>query len=351
MQTLLSVGLDNGPLSDLFPFSLQFDILLEDLWVIFCARSCVITYFQFKLYCVCTFDYHLVDISFLICLFFPLNTCFRLKTGNWKSMNLQAVSASYLFVACMAFKQRKPVKDPRNKYLRPGALAQIRNNRAASRACIGLGKKKAVLDLVKEDISCVVNCTPAVSPSRMIFEPLLDLSDEVMNEKVPETPKTPQCYTRSRLEALPMELLVCLKLQRMPFFCWFLQSMLVIQPYCCFFAHCQVKILCHMHHDQLRAVFHVCQRIRQAVSLSFFFSLPQIVTAIVIIVIFVFLLNVKKFSIYCFAVQFWLRVLRHDNCIPISKHTNMTWFEFYISIDSVICIHIIQCLTGRAFQS
>jgi len=122
----------------------------------------------------------------------------------------------------MAFKQRKPVKDPRNKYLRPGALAQIRNNRAASRACIGLGKKKAVLDLVKEDISCVVNCTPAVSPSRMIFEPLLDLSDEVMNEKVPETPKTPQCYTRSRLEALPMELLVCLKLQRMPFFCWFL---------------------------------------------------------------------------------------------------------------------------------
>lgn len=28
----------------------------------------------------------------------------------------------------------------------------------------------------------------------------------------------------------------------------------------------EVKILCHLHHDQLRAVFHVSQRIRMAVS-------------------------------------------------------------------------------------
>lgn len=34
----------------------------------------------------------------------------------------------------------------------------------------------------------------------------------------------------------------------------------------CFFDDFEVKILCHLHHDQLRAVFHVSQRIRKAVS-------------------------------------------------------------------------------------
>lgn len=28
----------------------------------------------------------------------------------------------------------------------------------------------------------------------------------------------------------------------------------------------QVKIVCHLHHDELKAVFHVSQRIRAAVS-------------------------------------------------------------------------------------
>ncbi|MBA0734907.1 hypothetical protein Gogos_018796, partial [Gossypium gossypioides] len=32
------------------------------------------------------------------------------------------------------------------------------------------------------------------------------------------------------------------------------------------FGNIKVKILCHLHHDQLRAVFHVSQRIRKAVS-------------------------------------------------------------------------------------
>lgn len=34
------------------------------------------------------------------------------------------------------------------------------------------------------------------------------------------------------------------------------------------FWYIEVKILCHLHHDQLKAVFHVSQRIRRAVSLS-----------------------------------------------------------------------------------
>lgn len=32
----------------------------------------------------------------------------------------------------------------------------------------------------------------------------------------------------------------------------------------------KVKVLCHLHHDQLRAVFHVSQRIRKAVSLCLY---------------------------------------------------------------------------------
>lgn len=39
----------------------------------------------------------------------------------------------------------------------------------------------------------------------------------------------------------------------------------------------KVKILCHLHHDQLRAVFHVSQRIRKAVSLCLSASnVPQL---------------------------------------------------------------------------
>lgn len=35
-----------------------------------------------------------------------------------------------------------------------------------------------------------------------------------------------------------------------------------------FFYEFEVKLLCHLHHDQLKPVFHVSQRIRKAVSLS-----------------------------------------------------------------------------------
>lgn len=48
--------------------------------------------------------------------------------------------------------------------------------------------------------------------------------------------------------------------------------------YLCF-VYFKVKILCHLHHDQLRAVFHVSHRISEAVSsLSLFLSLPPSLT-------------------------------------------------------------------------
>ncbi|KAL0449702.1 UNVERIFIED_CONTAM: F-box protein [Sesamum latifolium] len=52
----------------------------------------------------------------------------------------------------------------------------------------------------------------------------------------PKDPRAEECESESRLESLPIDLLV--------------------------------KILCHLHHDQLRAVFHVSQKIRKAVIIA-----------------------------------------------------------------------------------
>ncbi|KAG1361964.1 putative F-box protein [Cocos nucifera] len=139
----------------------------------------------------------------------------------------------------MAFKQKKRLKNARNKYLKPGALAQLRDSRTTTRCCTDIGKKRVVLDSAKakleslhqEEVTVHSN-TATASPIRTNFQPMIDGNKQ---QKLPETPKTPEgadCGNQSRLESLPMDLLV--------------------------------KILCHLHHDQLRAVFHVSQRIRTA---------------------------------------------------------------------------------------
>ncbi|XP_073102337.1 F-box protein At4g35930 isoform X2 [Elaeis guineensis] len=143
----------------------------------------------------------------------------------------------------MAFKQKKRVKNARNKYLKPGALAQLRDSRTTTRCCTDIGKKRVVLDSAKEKLESlhqeevtVHSSAAAASPIRTNFQPMVDGNKQ---QKLPETPKTPEgadCDNQSRLESLPMDLLV--------------------------------KILCHLHHDQLRAVFHVSQRIRTAVLLA-----------------------------------------------------------------------------------
>ncbi|KAK2630672.1 hypothetical protein QOZ80_UnG0729360 [Eleusine coracana subsp. coracana] len=99
-------------------------------------------------------------------------------------------------------KQKKRVKHMKSKYLKPGALAQIRYSRSSSR---DIGKKRILLN-----------------------GPIL-----------PKTPKTPveaAFAGDSRLESLPLDLLI--------------------------------KIVCNLHHDQLKSVFHVSKRIRTAVQLA-----------------------------------------------------------------------------------
>jgi hypothetical protein len=101
-------------------------------------------------------------------------------------------------------------KISKNKYLKPGALAQIRNSRSTSKSCHVIGKKRILLDTEKEnstptDISALAS--PILSP---VLSPNID--DETRPAKLPKTPKTPQDRdfdSDSRLESLPLDLLVC----------------------------------------------------------------------------------------------------------------------------------------------
>lgn len=84
-----------------------------------------------------------------------------------------------------------------------------------------------------------------LSPERFGFSQVVSPVDMINRNYELRTPKTPcaeEYECESRLESLPIDLLV--------------------------------KILCHLHHDQLRAVFHVCQRIRKAavIARQFYFN-------------------------------------------------------------------------------
>ncbi|XP_057973606.1 F-box protein At4g35930 [Malania oleifera] len=134
-------------------------------------------------------------------------------------------------------KQKRRLRSSSNKYLRPGALAQLRYNKAsAAKSCTDLGKKRvAVLDAIKIANDDVSLQTKDFEKTPLMLSPV-DLRKQNNLVRTPKTPQPDDSDSESRLESLPMDLLV--------------------------------KILCHLHHDQLRAVFHVSERIRKAVLLA-----------------------------------------------------------------------------------
>lgn len=110
---------------------------------------------------------------------------------------------------------KKNSKISKNKYLKPGALAQIRNTRSTSKSCHVIGKKRILLDTEKEN-STSTGSTALVSP---VLSPVLSpkIDDEMRPAKLPKTPKTPQDRdfdSDSRLESLPLDLLVCISKDR-----------------------------------------------------------------------------------------------------------------------------------------
>ncbi|CAH9143165.1 unnamed protein product [Cuscuta epithymum] len=141
-------------------------------------------------------------------------------------------------------KQKRRTRSSKNKYLKPGALAQLRYSKvSAAKSCTDLGKKRiAVMDADEPRVDAQlqnkisVQSPAALTPVGLRFDSVcspFDMSKVHNLQKTPKTPCAEVCESESRLESLPMDLLV--------------------------------KILCHLHHDQLRPVFHVSQKIRKAV--------------------------------------------------------------------------------------
>ncbi|GAB4847576.1 hypothetical protein Ancab_026638 [Ancistrocladus abbreviatus] len=128
-------------------------------------------------------------------------------------------------------KQRRRSRSSSNKYLKPGALAQLRYSKAsASRSpCTDLGKKRVVLsvakkvnevDLNKNDLmietGVIEESFSMMSPEKFVFSPTSMGLDVANQGNLLQTPKTPcaKIYeSESRLEALPMDLLVMLARQ------------------------------------------------------------------------------------------------------------------------------------------
>lgn len=186
----------------------------------------------------------------------------------------------------MAFKQKKRLKNACNKYLKSRALAQLRDGRTTTRSCTDMGKKrvaldseKSKLDLLHQEEVTVHRDAPVASPVRSNSQTQVDGNKQ---QELPGSPKTPEgtdCDNESRLECLPMDLLVCNdKVLIGPFFFIVVLNYFGILHFYFYLisdmnsglsSGFKVKIICHLHHDQLKAVFHVSQRIRAAVSVVF----------------------------------------------------------------------------------
>ncbi|KAK7360243.1 hypothetical protein VNO77_02226 [Canavalia gladiata] len=139
-------------------------------------------------------------------------------------------------------KGRRQLRSSGNKYLRPGTLAQLRCNKSSGsgsgggKCCTDLGKKRvAVLHSKKSAVKGNGDSHKVFDKSPVMLSPV-NLVRQNSFVGTPKTPRDENCQSESKLESLPMDLLV--------------------------------KILCHLHHDQLRAVFHVSRRVRKAVAIA-----------------------------------------------------------------------------------
>ncbi|OWM66462.1 hypothetical protein CDL15_Pgr013679 [Punica granatum] len=147
-------------------------------------------------------------------------------------------------------RQKRRSRGSGNKYLKPGALAQLRYSKPLStRSCTDLGKKRvAVLDAKKGEENLVIEDKPLDSTPLMLSPVSLVKQSNVLQEgaekgldhaviestpidrspvfsspinyskqnnllRTPKTPRFDDCDTESRLEALPMDLLVLIARQ------------------------------------------------------------------------------------------------------------------------------------------
>lgn len=122
-------------------------------------------------------------------------------------------------------KHKRRLRSSSNKFLKPGALAQIRYSKvSATKSCTDLGKKRVgVLDGENTDggdaevQSKGIDESPMfLSPVRFGFGPAVGPFDMIKHNYLQRTPKTPTAEDydfESRLESLPMDLLVVIARQ------------------------------------------------------------------------------------------------------------------------------------------
>ncbi|CAN1184753.1 F-box protein At4g35930 [Linum perenne] len=138
-------------------------------------------------------------------------------------------------------KQRRRLRSSTGRYLKPGTLAQLRYGKtSAAKSCTDLGKKRVAVNETEKtgddnDTLPIENKVTALEISPLMMSPV-GLIKQNSIARTPKTPRAEDCEYESRLESLPMDLLV--------------------------------KVLCHLHHDQLKPVFHVSRRIRKAVVIA-----------------------------------------------------------------------------------
>lgn len=114
----------------------------------------------------------------------------------------------------ITFRQKRRMKNARNKYMNPGALVQLSCSRTTARSCADVGMKVVILES-KEEIDklhqneVIRESIPTVSPVGVYLQPTTEVSKQ---QKQPQTPKAQHAVDSdglSRLESLPMDLLVC----------------------------------------------------------------------------------------------------------------------------------------------
>ncbi|CAN0918813.1 F-box protein At4g35930 [Linum grandiflorum] len=111
-------------------------------------------------------------------------------------------------------RQKRRVRCPTSKYLKPGALAQLRNSKASMRKSFpDLGKKRvALFCTTKLDDVAIENKVAAHEKSPVILSPV-DLLKQKPFMRTPKTPRADYGGSESRLESLPMELLAVIARQ------------------------------------------------------------------------------------------------------------------------------------------
>lgn len=108
-------------------------------------------------------------------------------------------------------KQRRQLRSSRNKFLKPGTLAQLRHNlsTASTRFCTDTGKKRLAMAHSRKTRNSVGPEDKAFDKSPLMISPV-DFIKQNSVLGTPKTPRTEDCKSESRLESLPMDLLVCL---------------------------------------------------------------------------------------------------------------------------------------------